>query len=168
MLYACDALLPPDQRYASLKFRRYSRWFRPTKLDWWDALELVVFVETITPKAAQFVFHWGHAGVRAYDRLARHVLRDSQAQDLLLENQASVSVDDGLAVLRAMQDGGWQGYGLPKIVRDALREIHHNRGVSMASIAHETGLTFAQVRYAIADVSSVGDRAISYGSLGFG
>ncbi len=163
MIYACDALLPTAERYASLKFRRFSRWFRPTKLDWWDALELVVFVETITPKAAQYVFHWGHAGVKAYERLQKHML--PHIQPFLDDNLKSLGVDDGLAVLQAMRDGGYVGQGLPKIVRDALRELHHN-GNSYQKLADLTGLSYGQVRHAIA-LRVVGDRAAAYGALAF-
>lgn len=145
MLYHCDALLPTAERYASLKFRRFSRWFRPTKLAWDDALELVAFVETIGLKHARFVFHWhGQAGVKAYARLRQHML--DEAQPYISANVASLGLDDGLAVLRAMQDGGWQSHGLPNVVRMAIQTllVDHNA----AQVARKLGLTVDQVVWA--------------------
>jgi hypothetical protein len=164
MQITCDALLPTHERYSSLKFRRYSRWFRPTKLSWDEALELVTFVESIGGvKFAAYVFHWGHAGVRAYIRLARHVGDD--AQPYIRDNLASTSVDDGLAVLQAMRDGGWVSHGLPKLVRHALASLKHE-GMKVSAIAKLTGLTVDQVIWAVKPKSHGRTRA--YASLGTG
>lgn len=166
MIYTCDALLPTAERYASLKFRRYARWFRPTKLDYGDALELVSFVEAIGGvRHARWIFHWtGQAPVKAYQRLKQHVLAD--VEDYIHANQASIGLDDGLAVLRAMQDGGWRGYGLPDCVKKSIQSLleHH----SAAEIAERLGLTNEQVVYASGRKGAAKKRvqAAAYGSLG--
>lgn len=141
MIYHCDALLPTQARYASLKFRRYSRWFRPTRLDYGDALELVAFVETIGRKHAAYVFQWGRAGVNAYARLARHMAAD--AQPYIRANQASVGLDDGLAVLRAMQDGGWTRGALPRITKMSIQTLLLDH--TQSYVARQLGLTRDQV-----------------------
>lgn len=144
MLYHCDALLPTAERYASLKFRRFSRWFRPTKLDWGDALELIAFVEVVGVKYARFIFHWtGHAPVRAYARLRRHV--GGEAEPFIQANRASIGLDDGLAVLRAMQDGRWER-GLPAVVKQSIQVLLLDH--SQAKVAKMLGLTDAQVAHA--------------------
>lgn len=161
MLYSCDALLPTAERYASLKFRRYSRWFRPTRFAWDEALELVAFVETIGGvKFAAFVFHWGHAGVKAYERLRKHMLAD--AQPYIRANEGSVGLDDGLAVLKAMQDGGWKSHGLPKLVKNALASLIH-AGNGPTEVARATGLSVDQVLWAVRPRRN--NRALAYGSL---
>lgn len=166
MIYTCDALLPTAQRYASLKFRRYSRWFKPTKLDYGDALELVSFVEAIGGvRHARWIFHWtGQASVKAYERLKQHVLVD--AEDYIHANRASIGLDDGLAVLRAMQDGGWRGYGLPECVRKAIQVLNEDH--SQPEIAKRLGLTLEQVNYACGrrGLKSRAGQAAAYGSLG--
>lgn len=167
MIYHCDALLETNARYASLKFRRFSRWFRPTKLDWADAVELVAFVESIGgAKHARYVFHWGQAGVRAYGRLKRHVA--DAAQPYIRANREHFSVDAGLAVLRAMQDGGWQGHGLPEIVRKALQSLNETH--TQAEIARRVGLSVDQVGWAIGRRGQAAKRrrAASVGALAIG
>ena len=164
MIYHCDALLDTPARYASLKFRRYSRWFRPTRLGWDDAVELVAFVETIGPKAAAFVFHWSKSGVKAYARLARHMV--PQIQDAIDANAGSLAVQDGLDVLKAMFDGGYVSHGLPKIVKQALSTLHAD-GMSYAAIGRHTGLSIYQVSLACGRRNSRKvSRAVSYGALG--
>lgn len=167
MIYDCDALLETNARYASLKFRRFSRWFRPTKLDWGDAIELVAFVESIGgPKHAAYVFHWGQAGVRAYARLRKHV--GDAAQPYIRANRESLSLDDGLAVLRAMQDGGWKSHGLPDVVRKAIQTLGETH--NQAQIARLLGLTIDQVGWAMGRRGQAAKRrrAASVGSLGIG
>lgn len=167
MLYHCQALAPTAQRYASEHFRRYAQWFRPTKFSWDEAVGLVAFVETISPKAARFVFHWGHAGVKAYARLAKHMLAHEEVRAAVEANQASIGPDDGLAVLQAMKDGGWKGYGLPNIVVLSLKHLR-DIGLSRAEIAKQTNLTIAQVEYALTPRKERSQRASSYASLGVG
>ena len=123
---------------------------------------MVTFVESIGGvRFAAFVFHWGHAGVRAYTRLQRHV--GDAAQPYIRDNLASTGVDDGLAVLRAMQDGGWKSHGLPKIVRHAIAQLKHE-GMGVSAISKLTGLTVDQVSWVLKP-KRLG-RALAYGSLG--
>jgi hypothetical protein len=126
----------------------------------------VTFVESIGGvKYAAYVFHWGHAGVQAYKSLQRHV-GDEALTEL---NLSTAGVDDGLAVLKAMQDGGWKGYGMPKLVRHALSSIHH-QGMSYAKIAKMTGLTPDQVQWATGrkGLDARRSRVVANAALGVG
>lgn len=127
---------------ASLRFKRAARLFVP---DWDELAELVVFVESIGgAKHAKYIFGWGHAQVRAYHVIRKHGLDHVQAE--ISANRASFGLDDGLAVLSAMQAGGFKGGQLPKVVRDALREAHVH--MTYEEIAKATGLKYDQVVYA--------------------
>ena len=145
--YHFDALLPTAKRYASPKFRRVAWKFSFKNLDWYDALELVAFVETIGLRHARYILHWrGLASIRAYQKLRFHIGTD--ADEYILLNQQAMGVDEGLAILRAMLDGGWKRGKLPRYVGDALRDLR-KAGNSRVAIAKATGLTQDQVSYQI-------------------
>lgn len=139
-MYDCDALLAAPERYASQRFRRA----RAFMVDRADAVELVAFVESIGGVLfAQRIFHWGHAQVQAYAALRQHLL--DAAQPYIRANHAAMGVDEGLAVLQAMRDGGWERGQLPWPVKMALKTLR-KRGMSIASIAKATGLSREQVK----------------------
>lgn len=140
-MYDCDALLAAPERYASQRFRRA----RAFVLDRADAIELVSFVESIGGILfAKRIFHWtGHAQVLAYEELRSHFVRE--AQPYIRVNHAQMGVDQGLAVLQAMRDGGWRRGQLPWPVKTALKTLR-KRGNSIADIAKATGLTREQVK----------------------
>lgn len=166
MPYTFDALLPTAERFASLKFRRVAWRLSYKHLDWYDALELVAFVQAIGLPYARYIFHWrGLASVRAYGYLRKHV--GAEADAYIHANLSAFSLDDGLAVLKAMKDGGWSRGKVPQIVSDALRESR-KRGNTIAEIARGTGLTREQVK-TICKVRTKADlrvKAAAYGALG--
>jgi hypothetical protein len=124
MLYDCQY-----QDRASLRFKRAQRVF---VRDIHEAIELLAFVEAIGLHAAKHIFGWGYARVVAYKELRRNHL--AEAQPYIRANEASMGVDDGVAVLQAMQAGGWRRGILPKVTRQAVRQMHHE-GTSLTKIA---------------------------------
>lgn len=165
-MYDCDALLPTADRYGSLKFRRVSRWFRPTKLDWEDALELVAFVETIGFAYARWIFHWhGQAVVKAYARLKNHV--GAEADPLIRANHAELGPHVGVAVWKAMLDGGWPvSKYLPPLVRQSVRQLYFS-GMKPNAIASLFGMPVTKVKSALRHKTG-NSRAKAAASLGIG
>ena len=145
MPWTFDALLPAEQRYSSLKFRRVARRFDPTRLDYADAAELVAFVRTVDLKHARWMFHWAGAGVREMDRLLKHLSADANVERMVQENHDRTTRADGLAMLKAMRDGGWRQGSVPPGLRMALLDMR-DAGLSQPKIAEMTGLTHDQVR----------------------
>lgn len=133
-----DVTDPHDDR-----FKRAQRLFVK---EWDEAVDLVGFVEAIGVPAARWVFGWGLARVRAYERLKQHVGADGY--HAMLAYQSSFGVDTGVAVLRAMQRGGWKRGKLPKVVKDALRQLHHE-GLTLPDIARLVGMKRDAVEWAI-------------------
>lgn len=164
--YTFDALLPTHERYASDKFRRVAQYFQFRHLDWEDALELVAFVESIGFKWARYILHWkGSAVCSAYARLRHHVGAD--ADPYIRENVEGMGMEAGLAILKAMQDGGWKRGRLPWMVKMALKELR-KRGMSMPAIGGYVGLTVDQVQTAL-DARKAPQKAVraaAYGGLG--
>jgi hypothetical protein len=128
------ATLPKEQRYTDARFRRVARNF---KLDLADAVELVAFLHFVPPRYARWIFGWRAAGVRDAKLLMGHPQIQDLAKPLIEENIYALSVDVGLAILRAMQDGGWTpSRGAPQVVRDTIAELRAigNRGVDIARL----------------------------------
>lgn len=146
MPYHCGALLPTEQRYTNLQFRRLSRYFRVASVDYDDAICLAAFLRVVPPQFASWIFHWtpytakkAHALLYYYREPSREYAR---------ANFSELSVEDGLRVLQAMQDGGWTRGPLPKVVKRALKELHH-LGRSVPALAKDVGLSVDQVKHAI-------------------
>lgn len=147
--YHVGALLPAHQRYINRQFRAIARHFRNRRLDYDDVLCLAAFLDVCPVKTcARFVFHWDRWGVKAGNAVVRHYTDIARLDGLIHANRAAISADDGLAVLRAMQDGGWTRNPVPLIVSQALAELRHG-GMSIGSISKLTGLTNEQVRHNI-------------------
>lgn len=140
-----DALLPVEQRYTSLKFRRVARRFDATRLDYADAAELVAFVTTVDLKHAQWMFHWRAAGLREVERLLKHLSGSADIERMVQENNEGITRADGLGALAAMQDGGWTRGSVPPVVRMALLDMR-DEGISQREIGERLGLTHDQVR----------------------
>jgi hypothetical protein len=131
------ATLPLEQRATDPRFRRVTRRF---KLDVADAVELVAFLHIVPPAHAKWIFQWGEAGVRDARQLLAHPEISKLAQPMVEENIRALNVDVGLAVLKAMRDGGWTpGKTVPKIVRDTIAELR-SLGNSGAKISRVTGI----------------------------
>lgn len=142
--YHVDALQAPPKRYASARFRRVARVIRTDLLDYSDVVELVAFVESVGGfRYARWIFHWGYGQAHVYAALREHAGR--VGEDCARDNLAAFGVDEGLAVLHAMQEGGWRHGSVPWCVQMALKELR-KRGKTLQSIADATGLTFTQVQ----------------------
>jgi hypothetical protein len=142
MLYHCDALLPVAERYSSTKFRRLSRRFYAHRLDAGDRLELASFLAVVPVRWSKWIFHWDRIG------LWQAKLIPPAPQDFANANFGSVTLEDGLAVLQAMKDGGWTYGGLPWIVRMSILGLRDAK-MTHKEIAELTGLTDSRVYDAI-------------------
>lgn len=146
MPWSCGALLPAEQRYTSHKFRRFARRFDATRLGFDDAAELVAFVETVDGvRHARRIFQWGVVGEAEAGRLVTHMKQFPQIDTMVRENHEALTRAAGLAVLGAMQDGGWRHGSVPAVVRMALLDMR-DAGMSQEKVGLETGLTREQVR----------------------
>lgn len=127
--------------------RANPRWKRAHSLflDLPDALELVSFVEAIGGYLfAKRVFAWhGQAEVDAYASIASEVLE--QAQPFIHQWHEQFGVDQGLAILRAMQADGFRRGKLSPVTKMALKALR-KRGMAIADIAKATGLSREQVK----------------------
>jgi hypothetical protein len=145
MPWTCDATLPTAERYASLKFRRFARILYAHRLDYGEAQELVAFGLVVGAKALRWIFQWPPPAVREYRRLEAHMVKDVDVVAAAEQNRACYTKDEGLAVLRAMQDGGFRAGSVPEIVRMALLALR-DEGISQPKIAVMLGVTHDQVR----------------------
>lgn len=134
--FHADALLPEAERYASLKFRRV----HDGVWDVWDETEVAAFLYVVPIRWARWIFQWNR-------KVARKAVRVTGNPEFALANSAALDIETGLAVIRAMRDGGWRRGKLPDVARDALRELHH-RGHADSALAKITGLSVDQVQYA--------------------
>lgn len=136
--YACDADLPIAQRYASMKFRLVARNFRLRKVPYEVACELVAFLHIVPLRYAKWIFQWNARTIRRaqviWDRA--DVQEDARRSGMIEANLRAATADTGLAILKAMQEGGWAKGHLPPIVMMAIAELNH-RGVSAAVLARE-------------------------------
>lgn len=145
MPWTCDALLPEAERYASLKFRRIARRFDATHLDYADACELAAFLGIVPVDRARWIFQWHAAGRREALRIVEHHKDNPDVLRMVEENLVGQTVDDGLAVFKAMQDGGWTYGKVPPIVRMAMLGLR-DAGLSHAKVGEMCGITREQVR----------------------
>lgn len=146
MKWTFDALLPPEQRFTSLRFRRVSRHFQAGRLDWGEAAELCAFVLTVGLNAAQKIFHWNAYGRFEMRRLLAHMGEHPDVLAMVEDNHASVRREDGLKCLSAMRDGGWKAGPVPRCVRLALLDMR-DAGMTQREIGEQTGLTRDQVAH---------------------
>lgn len=131
------ATLPRIERVTDARFRRACGVFR---LDLVDAVELTAFLHIVPPDFARWIFGWKRTSVLA----AREFLADPKicelAQPLVVENIHAMSVPNGLAILRAMQDGGWRPRNTaPQVVFDTIANMRAD-GMPPEKIAEITGL----------------------------
>lgn len=166
MPYHCGALLPTEQRYTNLQFRRVSRFFRNRDLDYDDAMCLAAFLRVVPVEFSSWVFHWNKYTVRQAHKLLWHYREPSR--EMARENFANMTIEDGLMVLSAMQDAGWEKGKLPAMSKRALKELHH-LGRSVPELARDVGLSVDQVKNAIwgpRGKKMPSDKAIAALSLG--
>lgn len=140
------ALLPTEQRYTNLKFRRVARKFHATRLDYADAAELVAFVLTVGGVArAKYLFHWTAWAEGQAKLLVDHLGDDPGVATMRAENEAGTTREDGLKCLSAMRDGGWRKGLVPPCVRLAVLDMR-DTGLSQEKVGAMLGLTREQVR----------------------
>lgn len=145
MPWTFDTLLPAAERYASLKFRRVSRRFDASRLDYAEAVELVAIGRTLGEVMAAKIFGWDVEGRAEYKRLAAGFADNEDVALAVEQNREGYSRAEGLRVLEVMKESGWkQGY-TPEIVRLALLDMRA-AGLSQPKIAAALGLTLDQVR----------------------
>ena len=65
------------------------------------------------------------------------------------QNVREMDVDDGVAVLRAMQDGGWRRGKVPNVVKHSLKELRKSHKSWRLVAEHVGGLTRAQVEHIV-------------------
>jgi len=142
--YDCDALLPLEERYASLKFRRLSRRIVPRYVDWADAVELVAWMQTLGGvKYAREIMMWPNSSMDYVRRLYEAPEFVEAAAPLLAENQRLVTAEDGFKLLHMIS----KGRPIPELVRMALAEERHALKLSMRAQAEKHGLDEWQVQY---------------------
>ena len=147
LTYHCDALLPQVERYASLKFRRVAQWFFATKMSFDDAVELMAFVRTVGgPRFAGVMLHWKPTAYRSYARLEAHKPLLDYVQAAHRANLETMTPEDGLAVLRVLQECGWTKGALPPIVKQSIAEVLQY--TTYPKLARELGLTVDQIQWA--------------------
>lgn len=145
--YDLGVTLPMVQRLTDARFRRVCRWFSVRKLDPETAVELYAFLELMPYKWSKWIFKWEYRWMpHMVKRLQAHEPYRLAAQVAIEANLHALSVDNVLAILTAMQEGGWTTkHQTPKIIKDALRELRAS-GVSCVEIAKRTGLPYDRVR----------------------
>lgn len=143
MPWHVDALLPTAERYASERFNTFARWFNPYKIGYADACEFVAFHETVGRRAVRYIFQWTSSV--SGKELVDHLGNIPEVKAMIEQNHLAASRADGLAVLKAMQDGGWRQGPVPPVVRLALLDMR-DAGISQPKIGRLTGLTLDQVR----------------------
>lgn len=146
--HACDALLPIERRYTSDKFRQLSRVFDPARLDWDYAVELVAFMRFLGgAKYARAIMHWPYSMVAVADALMRDPRLVEASEPYYQHNLREAKVEDGFAILRAMQDAGRRKGQLPQIVKMAILEEHHATGISAEKQGLKHGLSRDQIMW---------------------
>lgn len=143
--YHCDALLPTEERYLSPKYRLLSRWFNPYKLHPAHADELRIFMQTpgLLHVHVRHMMQWDHNGL-ANARLLLTVKQPDPT--LLLNNAASITLDDGRAMLVALLDGKPDFAHAPPL--QVTRYLQHRRRyrATATELADEFKTTPARIR----------------------
>jgi hypothetical protein len=121
------ATLPRTQRYTDSRFRRVARIFSGLKLNPRDAIELVAFLDLVPYRWARWIFGWKEPFMESVvTRLVEHKPYQRLAAPVIEHNLHGLGYADGLAIMQAMQDGGWTPkWGAPQVVKDAIKEARH-------------------------------------------
>jgi hypothetical protein len=143
--FCCDATLPTSERYASLKYRRVARKFDTSRLDYDLATELVAFLQLVPVHVSRWIFQWDQITRKRAVELTQHAPLRADALPLHNQNLLHQGPDDGLALLRAMQDGGWKNGQVPPIIGNAIRHLN-DHGLGRYRIAKFLDLKPNQVR----------------------
>lgn len=139
MPYMCDALLPLEERYASLKYRRLSRSFDPYRQDTADLVEARALLITpgILPIHAYALMRWTY---RMNERLKLLEQLDDLARPLAQANAMAASVEDGEAMLRTiLQNRPEWGRTVPMWSTRYLQTMRR-RGASVRALAGHFGV----------------------------
>jgi hypothetical protein len=154
MKYHCDALLPRNERYSSFKFRRLSRKFNIRKQEKAHLLELTIFALTpgLNLNHVGLMMHW--------DNLRLHYVRTIvvphyavEAQHYTHDNYASITLDDGRAMLQSILDGKPNRAGTMPMHVTRYLQSRRLRGATAKSLAEEFNTTPARIsRWWSADI----------------
>lgn len=125
-----------DNRFRRVATRRFSA----RKLDAHTAVELVAFSHLVEPYSMRAIFGWGKWWDFEWAKLANSEAHQRAAIPMIEANARALSVEAGLAILRAMRDGGWKpgkGRAMPPVVKDTLLELRARgfKGVDVAKLA---------------------------------
>jgi len=140
MPYMCDSLLDTEARYASMKYRRLSRWFDPYTLTADELIEARALV--LTPgfriEHVRALMMWKRSFVPTLDLLSAY---DDEAKPLAEANALGVDQADGEAVIRAIL-GNFPNWcqSMPLPATRALQELRR-RGASSSELAKKFGTT---------------------------
>lgn len=125
-------LLPIEQRYTNIQFRRFARRFRSRRLDYDDAQELAAFLAVCPRKScARWIFRWDKYSQTAAKAVEKHY-RDA-ARESIEANISSFGITDAVGLLRAMRDSGWKSGPWPPFIKRAVLQLAHERGVRAAA-----------------------------------
>lgn len=165
--WSVDALRPANERYASLKFRRFARKFRIyNHLAYDDAAELVAFLHIVPFKWARWIFGWDMWMEKRINVLMDHI----DEPEMVRQNIEACDVDVGVAVLEAMRDGGWTKGSVPEVVWRAMLDLL-GQGWSQPEVARRFGVPRSHVQHHVARQSrrgKVAERAVALGKLQVG
>lgn len=140
MPFMCDALLPTEQRYASTKYRRLSKWFNPYRQERGDLVEVRAMLLTpgVDKTHVKAMMRWSPAmmgNLKVLDEL------DDEARPLAQANAEAAGLDDGEAMIRAILDADpeWGRY-MPHWSQLALT-ARRDRGETAKDMAKEFGVS---------------------------
>lgn len=152
MPYHAGVLRPKIERYSGDKFRQLRQTINPYKIDYQLALELVAFLGVVGNLAAAARMFQGGANWKRSARILQEHLKED-AEPFIQANKEAMTVEDGLMMLSAMQDGGWKMGSIPAPVEFAVLDLK-KRGMTHPEIADRLGLKPSTV----ARISTAGRR----------
>lgn len=118
-------------------------------MTWYEAVEVVAWVEFLGGwEFAQPIMRWEDWMFKRVRLMMRDHDISEAAVPLIEANVAAVTADDGILILKAMQEGGWTTGKMTKWTKMALQERAHTHGESVAKQAEMFGLSYDRVRHA--------------------
>jgi hypothetical protein len=143
--YSCDITLPAEHRYLSEKFRVLSRHLEIYRLPLAYALELAALMHTpgITDLQLRIMFHWNQHDLAAARILAEHYAE--RVQDMARENAASITEDDGRALLQAMLDAKPRHAHSVPLYCTRYLQAQRRRGAKPRHLAAQFNTTSARI-----------------------
>ena len=152
MPYMCDSLLPAEERFASMKYRRLSRWFDPYKQLPDELIELRAML--LTPGLLRphvfALMNWNR-GMAPYLKVLDQL--DDQALPLAQENAKGVDEADGEAMLKTILGNFPNWSRSVPLWSTRYLQARRRRGASVAVLVDEFRTTPARLkRWWLADM----------------